>query len=124
MICLLARTSAQDVTHRFIPYTTAMPGQTPLSPLTTEAITAFCRKHHLKYLAIFGSATTPLFSPTYDLDFLYEFQPGHEPGWAIADIEAELSTLTGRPVDLVPLKHLNPRLQNSILPTAQTLYVA
>ncbi len=62
------------------------------------------------------------FAPDGDVDVLYEFLPGREPGWAIESIEQELSELLGRRVDLVPLKYLNHRIRERILSEAEVQY--
>jgi len=84
----------------------------------------FCRKHHIRRLALFGSVLRPDFGPQSDVDVLYEFEPGHEPGWAIEAVQEELSQLIGRRVDLVPFKYLNPRVRDRILKSAEIQYAA
>jgi uncharacterized protein len=51
-------------------------------PLSKERIAEFCRKHHIKKLAIFGSALRPDFREDSDIDVLVEFEPDHIPGLA------------------------------------------
>ena len=45
-----------------------------------ERIAEFCRQHHIKKLAIFGSALRPDFRADSDIDVLVEFEPGQTPG--------------------------------------------
>jgi len=47
-----------------------------------EAITDFCRRHHIRKLALFGSVLRDDFRPDSDIDVLVEFEPGHIPGFA------------------------------------------
>jgi predicted nucleotidyltransferase len=61
-----------------------------------ERITDFCRRHHIRKLAIFGSALRDDFGPDSDVDVLVEFEPGHVPGLAFFGIEQELSAILGR----------------------------
>jgi predicted nucleotidyltransferase len=84
----------------------------------------FCRRHHIRHLAFFGSVVRDDFRPDSDVDVLYEFVPGHEPGWDIASIEDELAALLGRRVDLVPFKYLNPHIRDQVLAEAETQYAA
>ena len=42
-----------------------------------EQLAAFCRKHHLTKLALFGSVLTDRFGPDSDVDVLVEFDPDH-----------------------------------------------
>ncbi len=65
-----------------------------------ERITDFCQRHHIRKLAIFGSALRDDFGPDSDVDVLVEFEPGHVPGLAFFGIEQELSAILGRKVDL------------------------
>ena len=44
-----------------------------------DAVSAFCRRHCIKRLALFGSVLRDDFSPDSDVDVLVEFQPGHVP---------------------------------------------
>jgi predicted nucleotidyltransferase len=88
-----------------------------------ERLAEFCRKHHIRRLALFGSALRDDFRADSDLDFLVEFDPAHRPGWDIVDIEEELSHLVGgRKVDLVNPKYLNRHLRDRILASAVVQY--
>jgi predicted nucleotidyltransferase len=42
----------------------------------------FCRKHHIRKLAFFGSVLRDDFGPDSDVDVLVEFEPGFIPGLA------------------------------------------
>ena len=90
-----------------------------------EALGAFCRRHHITRLALFGSALSDDFGPESDIDILVEFEPGHVPGLKFVTIERELSELfNGRRVDLVTPKFLNPRIREQVIGSAESLYVA
>jgi predicted nucleotidyltransferase len=90
-----------------------------------DALSAFCRRHYIARLALFGSVLREDFRPDSDVDVLVEFQPGHVPGLRFVSIERELSDLLqGRRVDLVTPKFLNPRIREQVLRTAEPLYVA
>ncbi len=66
-----------------------------------QVLSAFCQRHHIRWLALFGSALRPEdFRPDSDLDVLVDFEPGHVPGFAFVDLADELSVLLGRRVDL------------------------
>ena len=93
-------------------------------PIDTDRLKSFCQRHHIRKLAFFGSVLRNDFGPTSDVDVLYEFEPGHEPGWEIATIEQELSELLGHRADLVPLRHLNHRIRDQILAQAEMQYAA
>ena len=88
-----------------------------------EALRAFCRRHHIHRLALFGSVPRGEARLDSDLDVLVEFEPGHVPGLAFITIQDQLSALFGgRPVDLVTPKFLNPRIRDRVLAEAEVLY--
>jgi hypothetical protein len=89
------------------------------------AVRAFCQRHRIARLALFGSALRDDFGPDSDVDVLVEFEPGHVPGLNFVSIERELSgLLQGRRVDLVTPKFLNVRIREQVLREAEPLYVA
>ena len=60
-------------------------------------IAAFCRRHHLTKLALFGSVLTDRFGPDSDVDVLFEYDPDHVPSlFDVAGMEEELSEILGR----------------------------
>jgi predicted nucleotidyltransferase len=79
-----------------------------------SAVRAFCQRHRIARLAVFGSALRDDFGPDSDVDVLVELQPVHVPGLNFVSMERELSGLRqGRPVDLVAPKFLNVRIRES-----------
>jgi hypothetical protein len=95
----------------------------PLVP--KEQIAEFCRRNHIRKLALFGSVLREDFRPDSDIDVLVEFEPGHVPGLRFIRLQDELSALFGgRPVDLVTPKFLNRRIRNEVLRTAEVQYAA
>ena len=89
-----------------------------------ERITDFCRRHHIRKLAIFGSALRDDFGPASDVDVLVEFEPGHMPGLAFFGVEQELSAILGRKVDLNTAGFLSPEIREVVLKEAEVQYVA
>ena len=97
----------------------------PHISIDRDAVSAFCRRHHIKRLALFGSVLRDDFSPDSDVDVLVEFQAGHVPGLGFIGIEREFSQLLrGRRVDMVTPKFLNHRIRDQIVSSAESLYVA
>jgi len=70
--------------------------------LSDVQIRDFCRKHHIRRLALFGSVLRDDFGPASDVDVLVEFEPHHVPGLLrLAAMERELSGMIGgRRVDM------------------------
>ena len=87
-------------------------------------IDAFCRKHHIRKLSLFGSVLRDDFGPQSDVDVLVEFEPDHVPGLAFFAMERELSIILGRKVDLNTPQFLSPFFRDDIVAEAETEYVA
>ena len=94
--------------------------------LPKEKIAEFCRRHHIRKLAVFGSALREDFRPKSDLDVLVEFEPEHTPGLiGLAGMEIELSALLGgRKVDMNTPLCLSSLFRDEVLAEAQPVYVA
>ncbi len=84
----------------------------------------FCRRHHIRKLALFGSVLRDDFGPDSDIDVLVEFEPGHVPGFAIIAMEDELSQMVGRKVDLRTPNDLNRYFREQVVREAQVQYAA
>lgn len=89
-----------------------------------EKIDKFCRRHHIRRLALFGSVLREDFSPESDVDVLVEFESGHVPGLGFFSMEKELSEILGRKVDLNTPHFLSPYFRDRILLEAEAQYVA
>lgn len=91
--------------------------------LDRGGITAFCRRHHIRKLAVFGSALRDDFRPDSDVDVLVEFEPDHTPGLIrLAAMEEELGRVLGRRADLVTAKALSRHIRDRILADAEPIY--
>jgi predicted nucleotidyltransferase len=93
-----------------------------------EAIVDLCRKHWVKRLDVFGSATGPSFDPDHsDVDLLItmhdvdaiEYKRRYLAFWE------EIESLLGRHVDLVTEKYIhNPYFLSSVNQSRVLLYAA
>ena len=104
-----------------------MTDQTFLSDRLTasrEQIEAFCRRNHIRKLALFGSVLRDDFTDQSDVDVLVEFEDGHTPDFfRLFYVEEELSAMVGgRPIDLVTYRALNRHLRERVLQSSQVLY--
>lgn len=61
--------------------------------ISHERIAAFCRQHHIRKLAFFGSVLREDFRANSDVDVLVEFEPGFVPGLEFFALEDELRNL-------------------------------
>jgi len=92
------------------------------TPISHELINAFCQKYHIRYLALFGSVVRDDFGPASDIDVLVEFEEGHTPGLDFFLMEAELSELLGRKVDLQTRNFLSADILKNALSEAEAVY--
>jgi len=88
------------------------------------AIAEFCRRNHIRRLALFGSVLRDDFRPESDVDALVEFESGHVPGLAFFRMQRELSEMLGRTVDLNTAAELSPYFRQEVLEEAEVLYDA
>ena len=90
-----------------------------------DKVADFCRQHHIRKLALFGSALREDYRPDSDVDVLVEFERGHPVGLIrLARIERELSELLGHSVDLNTEGFLSPYFRDQVLEEAEVHYVA
>jgi len=91
-------------------------------PVDRKKIADFCRRHHIRRLAFFGSALRDDFRPTSDVDVLVEFEAGHAPGLSFFAMESELSEILGRKVDLNTPQFVSPYFRHQVEAEAETQY--
>jgi len=94
-------------------------------PITISdgAVAEFCRRHHIRRLAFFGSVLRDDFGPDSDVDMLVEFESGHIPGLIrMSAIELELTDLLGRKVDLRTAEDLSRYFRGEVVASAETIY--
>ena len=93
-------------------------------PIPQAEIEAFCRRNHIRRLALFGSVLRDDFTPNSDVDVLVEFEPGKAPGWEFFSLQDQLSELLGRRVDLNTPNELSKYFRDDVLAEAEVLYDA
>jgi uncharacterized protein len=95
----------------------------PELDVSLDEIAAFCRRHHIRWLALFGSVLRDDFTDESDVDVLVEYEPGKAPGLIFSDLPGELSILfDGREIDLVTRKTLSRWIRDEVLSEARVLY--
>ncbi len=89
-----------------------------------EKVAAFCRKNHIRRLALFGSVLRMDFHTDSDVDVLVEFEPESVPGlFGVARMERELTALLGgREVDLRTPEDLSRYFRQRVLKEAEVQY--
>lgn len=88
-----------------------------------DKIAEFCRRHHIRKLALFGSVLRDDFRSDSDVDVLVEFEQGHAIGLIrLAGVELELSEILGRKVDLRTPMDLSRYFRQEVLKSAEIQY--
>ena len=87
-------------------------------------IEGFCRRNHIRRLALFGSVLRDDFGPNSDVDVLVEFEPGTRVGLRFFGMEQELSEIFGRKVDLNTPGFLSKYFRDEVLAEAEAFYDA
>ena len=91
--------------------------------LQKNKIENFCQKHHIAYMAFFGSVLTSKFTKKSDVDVLVRFEEEYIPHlFGLVGMESELSNIIGYPVDLKTPNDLNPYFREDVLTKAKTIY--
>lgn len=88
-----------------------------------DQIADFCRRNHIRKLALFGSVVREDFRPDSDVDVLVEFEPEYTPGLRFFTMQTELSQILGRPVDLNTPHWLSPRFLDEVQREQVSVYV-
>jgi hypothetical protein len=96
----------------------------PRIKVDKDAIQAFCERHGIRRLMLFGSVLRDDFRPDSDVDVLVEFRPGEHVGFfELVRMQDELSgILGGRRVDLRTPQDLSRYFRSEVLATAETQY--
>ncbi len=93
--------------------------------INPDEIADFCHRHHIRKLAIFGSALRDDFGPESDVDVLVDFMAGHVPGFfGLFDIEEELTELFGgHKADVRTPQDLSRYFRDEVIAKAEVQYV-
>jgi uncharacterized protein len=90
-----------------------------------EVLARLCRRHRIRRLALFGSVLKGTARPDSDVDLLVEFEADKVPGLlGLAAIEADLSKLLGRRVDLRTPDELSRHFRYAIEQMAEVQFAA
>lgn len=73
-----------------------------------QRLRQFCRDHHIRRLALFGSVLREDFGVASDVDVPVEFLPDCTLGLSFFGLQDELSSLFARKVDLHTFGFLSP----------------
>jgi len=92
-----------------------------------ERLAGFCRRHHIRCMAFFGSVLRDDFRSDSDVDVLVEFLPEAKHSlFDLVRIQEELKGILGREVDLVERTAIersrNYLRRKAILSSAESVY--
>ena len=92
-----------------------------------DAITAFCQRHRIRRLSLFGSVLRDDFQPDSDIDVLVEFEPGAQHTLTdLLTMQDQLAEILRRNVDLGERRSVeqdpNYIRRRHILESAQVVY--
>lgn len=93
--------------------------------INREKIAEFCEHHHIRRLAIFGSALRDDFTADSDVDVLVDFVPRHVPGFfGLFDMEEEMSVIFGgHKVDIRTPEDLSRYFRDKVIAKSEVQYV-
>ena len=93
--------------------------------IDANLVRAFCERNGIRRLSLYGSILTDDFGDDSDVDVLVEFLPGSTPGLLrMAALEAELSEMLGRRVDLRTPEELSRYFREDVLDGCEVQYAA
>lgn len=88
-------------------------------------LAAFCRRHNVRRLSLFGSILRSDFRPGSDIDILVEFEEGQTPSLMdLGGMQVELSEMLEREVDLKTPGFLSHRIRRKVMSEAVVQYAA
>ena len=88
-----------------------------------QKLVDFCKKNHIKKLAIFGSSIKGKLKSDSDIDILVEFEEEYTPGLiTFCGMQNELSDMIGREVDLRTPQDLSRYFRDEVMKTAKVQY--
>lgn len=94
-------------------------------PVDQAQIAEFCRRHHIRKFAFFGSVLRDDFRPDSDVDVLIEFEPEHIPGLIhLMSMQLEFSEMIGREADFRAPGDLHRSFRDVVTAEAEVLYAA
>ena len=91
-----------------------------------QQLAEFCRAHHIRKLALFGSVLKGTARPDSDIDLLVEFEPDATPSLLdMVAMEQSLSALLGgKRVDLRTPRDLSRYFRDEVVQSAAVQYAA
>ena len=96
----------------------------PRISLPHDEIAAFCRRHRIKRLSLFGSVLRDDFTDESDVDVLVEFEEGYTPGIHFFSLDDELSEILGRRAEVHTPGFLSDFFRDEVIRESEAQYDA
>ncbi|MHB9025907.1 MAG: nucleotidyltransferase family protein [Armatimonadota bacterium] len=97
----------------------------PRIQINQQQIADFCRRHHIRKLAFFGSVLRDDFRPDSDVDVLIEFEPNTRVGlFELMSMQLEFAEMIGREADFRLPGDLSRYFRDKVIAEAEVLYAA
>ena len=91
--------------------------------LPMAEINAFCLRHYIGKLSLFGSILRNDFTARSDVDVLVEFKQGKTPNFfTLIEMQDELGEIIGRVIDLRTPAELSDYFRDRVLAEALVIY--
>ncbi len=92
-------------------------------PISDDDLRAFCERHGIRRLSLFGSTLEGTAGPDSDVDLLVEFLPDAVPDLLqLVEMEEELGARLGRRADLRTPRDLSRYFRDRVLREAEVQY--
>lgn len=90
-----------------------------------EEIAEFCRRHHIRRLAFFGSVLRDDFRPDSDVDVLVEFEQDYRLGlFDLMRMQGDFSEMIGREADFRTPDDLGRYMRDRVIAESEVQYAA
>ena len=90
-----------------------------------EQIADFCRRHHIRKFAFFGSVLRNDFHPDSDVDVLVEFEPDYRLGlFELIRMQREFSEMIGREADFRTPEDIGRYMRDRVIAESEVQYAA
>ena len=90
-----------------------------------DKVADFCRRHHIRRLAFFGSVLRDDFRADSDVDVLVEFDPEYRLGlFELIRMQQEFSKMIGREADFRTPEDLGRYMRDRVIAESEVQYAA
>jgi uncharacterized protein len=97
----------------------------PYIRVDRDEVAEFCRRHHIRRLAFFGSVLRDDFRSDSDVDVLVEFEPEYRLGlFELIRMQQKFSKMIGREADFRTPEDLGRYMRDRVMAESEVQYAA